>query len=68
MSDDLNVDEWELYDALEKIDFSDFGESRPEKTDLPKIVKEWVDVVTEFSLYNDYPAAMAFVAWSNPKR
>ena len=60
MPDDLNIDEWELSDALEKIDFGDFGESRPEKTDLPKIVKEWVDVVTEFSLYNDYPAAMAF--------
>jgi len=61
MAEDLDVDEWELYEALEKLDFDNFvDDSRPERTELPNVVQEWTDVVTEFSLYNDYPATMAY--------
>ena len=60
MAEDLNVDEWELYDALEKMDTQDFDTVRIEKTELPAPALRWTEVVTEFSLYNDYPATMSF--------
>lgn len=60
MPEDLNVDEWELYDALESLDVNEFDTERIEKTELPACVIRWEEVVTEFSLYNNYPAIMSF--------
>jgi len=62
MVEDLEVDEWELYEALEKMEKMDRGEEtqRRSAVTMPKVVQRWTDVVTQFSLYNDYPAQMAF--------
>lgn len=60
--EDLNVDEWEMYDALAKITDTESGLEtiRSKKVDLPKSVKKWTDVVGQFSLHNEYPAQMAY--------
>ena len=61
MAEDLNVDEWELYDALAKVtDTSSLGVIRSKKVELPKDVLRWCEVVGEFSLYNDYSAKMSY--------
>ena len=61
MAEDLNVDEWELYDALAKVnDSSSLDVVRSKKIDLPKDVIRWKNVVGEFSLYNEYSAKMSY--------
>ncbi len=62
MTEDLNVDEWDMYDALAKI--TDTGSSlepiRSRRVELPKDVLRWRDVVGQFSLHNEYPAVMSY--------
>lgn len=60
--EDLNIDEWEMYDALAKITDtgSSLGTIRSKKTQLPKDVMRWTEVVGQFSLHNKYPAQMAY--------
>tara|TARA_R110001592_G_scaffold8366_7_gene45753 strand:- start:362 stop:1888 length:1527 start_codon:yes stop_codon:yes gene_type:complete len=61
MTEDLDVDEWELYDALAKVtDTSSLGVIRSKKVELPKDVIRWKNVVGEFSLYNEYSAKMSY--------
>ena len=61
MVEDLQVDEWELYDALEKMHEEDNIEiERRGTVTMPEVVIRWTDVVTQFSLHNTYPAQMAF--------
>jgi len=60
MAEDLEVDEWELYEALEKMQVGDIETERRSAVTMPKVVERWTEVVTQFSLYNDYPAQMAF--------
>lgn len=61
MAEDLDVDEWELYDALAKVtDTSSLGVIRSKKVELPKDVIRWKNVVGEFSLYNEYSAKMSY--------
>ena len=61
MAEDLNVDEWELYDALEKInDNSSLEVIRSKKIELPDDVIRWRNIVGEFSLYNEYSATMSY--------
>jgi hypothetical protein len=60
MAEDLEVDEWDLYEALEKMQVGDIETERRSAVTMPKAVERWTDVVTQFSLYNDYPAQMAF--------
>jgi len=61
MAKDLEVDEWELYDALAKVnDNSDLEVIRSKKIEMPKDVIRWKNVVGEFSLYNEYSAKMSY--------
>ena len=61
MAEDLNVDEWQMYDALAKINESDsLTIVRTKKVALPKDALRWQKVVGEFSLYNEYPAIMSY--------
>jgi len=60
MVEDLEVDEWELYEALEKMQNVDIEIERRGSVTMPEVVVRWTEVVTQFSLYNDYPAQMAF--------
>ena len=61
MAEDLNVDEWELYEAMIKVtDDSSLEVIRSRKIELPKDVIRWKNVVGEFSLYNDYSATMSY--------
>lgn len=60
MTEDLDVDAWELYDALEKIQSEEVEELKVNKIDLPKCVQRWQNVVGQFSLHNDYPAVMSY--------
>lgn len=60
MIEDIEADEWEVYDALNKMQNGDIETERRVSVSMPKIVERWTDVVTQFSLYNDYPAQMAF--------
>ena len=58
---DKEVDEWEMYDALAKInDGGSLAIVRSKKTELPKDVIKWKDTVGQFSLYNEYPAVMSY--------
>ena len=58
MAEDLEVDAWEMYDALEKVYTAE--EMKTLKVDMPPNVQRWVEVVGEFSLHNDYPATMSY--------
>ena len=61
MAEDLDVDEWELYDALAKVTETNSLEViRSKKVKLPDDVVRWTNVVGEFSLYNDYSAKMSY--------
>ena len=62
MAEDLNVDEWEMYDALAKLtdNNSSLEPIRSKKVELPKDVLKWRDVVGQFSLHNEYPAVMSY--------
>ena len=60
MPEDIDVDEWEFYEAIEKMAQGEAIKEIREKVELPPIVKRWVDVVSEFSLHNQYAATMAF--------
>ena len=60
MPEDLDVDEWELYEAMEKVAQSESVKEIREKVELPPVVNRWVEVVGQFSLHNDYAATMAF--------
>ena len=61
MTDDLDIDEWDMYDALAQVtDTSSLGVIRSKKVELPKDVIRWTEIVGEFSLYNDYSAKMAY--------
>ena len=61
MAKDLEIDEWELYDALAKVnDNSDLEVIRSKKIEMPKDVIRWKNVVGEFSLYNEYSATMSY--------
>jgi len=61
MAEDIDIDEWEMYDALAKITDSDsLGVVRSKKVELPKDVLRWREVVGEFSLYNEYAATMSY--------
>jgi len=60
MPEDIDVDEWEFYEAIEKMSQGEAIKEIREKVELPPIVKRWVDVVSEFSLHNQYAATMAF--------
>ena len=44
MPEDLEVDAWELYDALEKIQNDEMEELKVNKVDMPKCVKRWQEV------------------------
>ena len=55
MAEDLDVDEWDMYDALAKMnEENSLTVVRSKKTELPKDALRWRDVVGEFSLYNEY--------------
>ena len=61
MAEDLDIDEWDMYDALAKVNEGDsLTVVRSKKTELPKDALRWRDVVGEFSLYNEYPAVMSY--------
>ncbi len=61
MAKDLDVDEWELYEAMAKVtDDSSLEVIRSRKIELPKDVIRWRNVVGEFSLYNEYSASMSY--------
>tara|TARA_R100001079_G_scaffold110280_2_gene85218 strand:+ start:1936 stop:3468 length:1533 start_codon:yes stop_codon:yes gene_type:complete len=61
MAEDLDIDEWDMYDALAKMNEGDsLTVVRSKKTELPKDALRWRDVVGEFSLYNEYPAVMSY--------
>lgn len=61
MAQDYEVDAWEIYDKLERIQKDEIYTSmRSEHTVLPEDVQRWTEVVTRFSLYNEYPATMAY--------
>jgi len=61
MAEDLNIDEWDMYDALAKVnDTSTLGVIRSKKVELPKDALRWQEVVGQFSLYNEYPAIMSY--------
>ena len=61
MAEDIEIDEWEMYDALAKIKTDDsLAVVRSKKTELPKNVIRWKEIVGEFSLYNDYAAIMSY--------
>mgnify|MGYP003136558252 FL=1 len=61
MAEDIDIDGWEMYDALAKITDSDsLGVVRSKKVELPKDVLRWREVVGQFSLYNEYAATMSY--------
>ena len=60
MPEDLEVDAWELYDALEKLQDEEMEELKVNKIDMPKCVQRWQEVVGQFSLHNNYPATMSY--------
>ena len=54
MAQDYDVDAWEIYDKLERIQKDEIYTSmRSEHTGLPDDVQRWVEVVSRFSLYNE---------------
>ena len=61
MSIDFDVDEWELYDSLVSMneEVAKIIEKR-EAVELPKAALNWIEGVTKYSVYNDYPAAMSY--------
>ena len=61
MAEDLDIDEWQMYDALAKVNEGDsLTVVRSKKIELPKDALRWQEVVGEFSLYNEYPAMMSY--------
>ena len=51
MAEDIDIDEWEMYDALAKMNDSEsLTVVRSKKTKLPKDAIKWRDIVGEFSL------------------
>ena len=59
--EDNTVDEWDMYDALAKMNEIDsLSPIRSKKTKLPEDALRWQKVVGEFSLYNEYPAIMSY--------
>tara|TARA_R110002012_G_scaffold59435_11_gene155522 strand:+ start:2233 stop:3768 length:1536 start_codon:yes stop_codon:yes gene_type:complete len=60
MAEDLEVDAWELYDAIETLKTDEIEELKVNKIDMPKCVQRWKEVVGQFSLHNDYPATMSY--------
>ena len=58
---DLEIDEWELYDALNKMNDDEFIHSvRSRRIDYPKDAIKWRDTVGQFSLHNEYAAIMSY--------
>ena len=61
MAQDLDVDEWEMYDALQNMSNQEvLATVRSEKTEFPRDVERWVNVVGQFSLHNEYAARMSY--------
>ena len=61
MAEDIQIDEWDMYDALAKMNDSEsLAVVRSKKTKLPKDAIKWRDIVGQFSLYNEYPATMSY--------
>ena len=61
MAKDIEMDEWDLYDALAplgEIEFLDI--KKTSEIELPKRVQEWKDIVLTYSLYNDFPATLSY--------
>ena len=61
MAQDLDVDEWEMYDALQNMSNQEvLATVRSEKTEFPRDVERWVNVVGQFSLHNEYGQEKVF--------
>jgi len=61
MTVDLEVDEWELYDAISGISDDEFVHAvRAKKEKYPKDAIKWRNTIGEFSLHNEYPAIMSY--------
>ena len=60
MIEDLDVEEWELYSALQEMSTADDEKEIRNEVTMPKVVERWTEVVGQFSLHNEYPAQMAF--------
>ena len=57
----VEVDEWELYNAMSSISDDEFVHVvRSKKAKFPEDAIKWRDTVGEFSLHNEYPAIMSY--------
>ena len=61
MSQDLEIDEWELYDALQPLNDDEFVHAvRAKRVDYPKDALKWRKTVGQFSLHNEYAGIMSY--------